>query len=394
MRNTLSAAIIISTLLISIWVGMQEVDLTKADPTSNFYVNLTIENPQNLTYNVNTITVNFTSNSLSYVLGWSYYFSLDGGSRQYIWDTKKIKEEITPPYPSIQDSWLQGNITPRTYDQTVIGSFVLPNLAEGKHELAIYQTWFDNVSNPQKMSGTASAQFMIDTLSPYISNLSIENGRYNSTNIPTTLPLNFNVNEAASWIGYSLDNRANATVAGNTTLTWLTEGYHSVVVYANDTAGNMGKSDTIFFTINTQPSPPPTPTPTIPPTVIILSPANTSYAAIYDPYIHVPLIFETNKSLSWVGYSLDGRANITVSENGTIIEIGDASRSLTLYANDTDGNWQPPQTVYYEIAFNLGVLRHEAPFYIIWAGIALSTIVVGVILIVYYFKKRSQNVVD
>jgi hypothetical protein len=33
------------------------------------------------------------------------------------------------------------------------------------------------------------------------------------------------------------------------TLTGLAEGTHSIVIYANDTTGNMGASETIFFTI-------------------------------------------------------------------------------------------------------------------------------------------------
>jgi N-acetylneuraminic acid mutarotase len=122
--------------------------------------------------------------------------------------------------------------------------------------------------------------------------------------------------------------------------------------------------------------------------ISILSPANTSYAAIYEPYVSVPLIFETNVPLSWVGYSLDGGSNVTVT-NGTLIEIPDASRSLTLYANDTAGNWAAPQTVYYSIAFNLGIVP-SAPFptlLVVATSVAVVAIV-GVGLLVYFKKKR------
>ena len=44
------------------------------------------------------------------------------------------------------------------------------------------------------------------------------------------------------------------TIAGNTTLTGLSDGSHSIVIYSNDTLGNMGKSDTIFFEVNTEDS--------------------------------------------------------------------------------------------------------------------------------------------
>jgi hypothetical protein len=42
------------------------------------------------------------------------------------------------------------------------------------------------------------------------------------------------------------------TIAGNTTLTGLSYGYHSLVVYADDTFGNTVASKTIYFTIAQQ----------------------------------------------------------------------------------------------------------------------------------------------
>jgi hypothetical protein len=50
-------------------------------------------------------------------------------------------------------------------------------------------------------------------------------------------------------MGYSIDNKANATISGNTTLTELSSGKHSLTIYSNDTAGNMGSSETIYFTV-------------------------------------------------------------------------------------------------------------------------------------------------
>ena len=78
-----------------------------------------------------------------------------------------------------------------------------------------------------------------------ISILSPENMTYALSDIPLT----FTVNAPVSWASYSLDRQANATTAGNTTLTNLPEGSHSIVVYANDTAGNMSSSQTVYFTI-------------------------------------------------------------------------------------------------------------------------------------------------
>ena len=89
-----------------------------------------------------------------------------------------------------------------------------------------------------------------DTTSPTVFVVSPENKTYTANNVP----LNFTVSEQTSWIGYSLDEQANVTIAGNTTLTALTDGAHSLIVYAKDIAGNTGASETIYFSIKTQQS--------------------------------------------------------------------------------------------------------------------------------------------
>ena len=63
------------------------------------------------------------------------------------------------------------------------------------------------------------------------------------------IPLSFTVNKAVSWMAYRLDDGANVTLDDcNTTLTGLPEGLHTLVIFANDTAGNMG-SKTVNFTV-------------------------------------------------------------------------------------------------------------------------------------------------
>jgi len=88
-----------------------------------------------------------------------------------------------------------------------------------------------------------------DTTPPAVSILSPENKTYAVKDVPLT----FTVDETTSWIGYSLDGQANVTITGNITLTSLLGGSHHVVVFANDTAGNMGASNTVHFTVDTTP---------------------------------------------------------------------------------------------------------------------------------------------
>ena len=61
------------------------------------------------------------------------------------------------------------------------------------------------------------------------------------------VPLNFSLNVKPSWIGYSLDNGKNKTITGNTSLTGLKDGKHSIIVYANDSYGNNASTNNVSF---------------------------------------------------------------------------------------------------------------------------------------------------
>jgi hypothetical protein len=143
------------------------------------------------------------------------------------------------------------NITLSSGKESSIEKIVTPynleigNLSDGLHNLTVYAEityWHYGLT-----SASSSVQFTIDTSPPTISGLSIVNKTYNQQ----TIPLSFNIDENASWAAYNLDNQGNETIQGNTTLTGLSDGSHSIVIYANDTLGNMAKSDTVFFTVNT-----------------------------------------------------------------------------------------------------------------------------------------------
>ena len=86
----------------------------------------------------------------------------------------------------------------------------------------------------------------LDLDPPTITVLLPENGTWCLGN---DVALNFTIDEPVSWIGYSLDGTANVTITGNVTLMSLSYGPHNVIVYANDTSGNMGSSITVHFTV-------------------------------------------------------------------------------------------------------------------------------------------------
>lgn len=77
-----------------------------------------------------------------------------------------------------------------------------------------------------------------------------------------------------------------------------------------------------------------------PPTIIVVSPKNNGYSTI-----PVNLTIRTNKNLDWVGYSLDGNANITLTEN--MIQALEGPHDLVVFANDTSGQMAASNSVHF-----------------------------------------------
>lgn len=69
----------------------------------------------------------------------------------------------------------------------------------------------------------------------------------------TAVVLAFTVDKHINWTGYSLDGKDNVTSTGNITLSGLSSGLHNITVYAGDSFGNVGASQTISFTVNPEP---------------------------------------------------------------------------------------------------------------------------------------------
>jgi hypothetical protein len=207
---------------------------------------------------------------------------------------------------------------------TVGGNITLVGLSDGVHSIIVYAT--DIAGN---RGSSDIVYFTVDTVSVSIDLLSPENKTYTTDFVS----LSFAVDEETSWMGYSLDGQANNTITGDTTLIGLSDGMHSLVVYASDMFGNTGHSDTIYFTVDT-----------VLPLIEVLSPENKTYAVA-----DVPLVFNLSETTSWMGYSLDGQMNVTVSGNITLVGLSEGVHTITVYANDAGGNVGRSVSVYFTI---------------------------------------------
>ena len=116
---------------------------------------------------------------------------------------------------------------------------------------------------------------------------------------------------------------------------------------------------------------------TVVPVVSIISPSNEMYEAN-----SVSLVLGVSKPVSWMGYSLDGKENVTFSGNTTISGLSNGLHNVTVFAIDEFDNIGISET----ITFNVDVPFPTVP--VATASIA-SVAIVGLGLLVY-FKKRKH----
>jgi hypothetical protein len=157
------------------------------------------------------------------------------------------------PYLYYKGDWMANE---SSMGQGTIFNLPLNNLSSGVHHIVVgasqhfyYATEETLYDGPYDFYIESLMNFtfsLIDVTPASISFLTIENKTYTTS----AVPLNFTVNELVSQLSYSLDGKDNVTIAGNTTLTGLSNGQHNLIVYSTDTAGNVGASETFYFILD------------------------------------------------------------------------------------------------------------------------------------------------
>jgi hypothetical protein len=134
----------------------------------------------------------------------------------------------------------------------------------------------------------------------------------------------------------------------------------------------MGYSNAIRFAVDASP-----------PSVVILSPENKTYATVL-----VTLNFTVNESTFWIGYSLDGSANRTITGNLTFV-LADGSHHVTVYAEDLVGNIGASQTVYFSV--NTKSQQSWIEAFLMWIVVALAVIAVCLGILAYFLRSRKKS---
>lgn len=239
MKRTELAATLILALLLLVATEVLAIKEVKANPAGMsrmFWTDkIVVQSPQNKTYNAETLPINFTVELLPDnppIYTRCVLSNLRSG--------RNVTVDVTGQRTNASNEYQYYTSVFSQYNSS------LPNLADGTYILTV-QRYHVKPMEPEgiKVRIYASVFFTIDTIPPDISVLMLENRTYDTPDVP----LSFTVNELASQITYNLDEQENVTITGNTTLTGLSGGSHTLTVYAKDVAGNIGISETITFSI-------------------------------------------------------------------------------------------------------------------------------------------------
>jgi parallel beta-helix repeat protein len=112
-----------------------------------------------------------------------------------------------------------------------------------------------------------------------------------------------------------------------------------------------------------------------PPAISVLYPETAAYAA------SVPINFTISKSAAWMGYSLDGQDNVTITGNTTLTGLAGGSHNITFYAIDIYGSTGASETIHFSIETFPAAL-------IIASAVPVAVACVGLLV---YFKKRNHE---
>lgn len=117
------------------------------------------------------------------------------------------------------------------------------------------------------------------------------------------------------------------------------------------------------------------------PTVNLVSPESLTYSIS-----NVSATFIVNKNMTWIGYSLDGLENKTITGNFTLADLSFGVHNITVYSIDEYGNQCASQTVSFTI---------EEPFQTTLVDAILIIGIIGFVVfaiwLFYYGKRNSKS---
>jgi hypothetical protein len=164
------------------------------------------------------------------------YYIIDEGA----WNLVYQSAQLTFPLP--EPEILYAGVTRL---QEFHSNLTITGVEDGVHRIRVTASFIG--IGPYLDGSSPMVGFTVDITQPRVSILSPKEVTYNTS----WMPLLFTLNEHVSQMSYCLDDKENFTLTNNATLTGLQNGRHSLVIYAWDEAGNVGKSEARTFDVLT-----------------------------------------------------------------------------------------------------------------------------------------------
>ncbi|MBI2579354.1 MAG: S8 family serine peptidase [Candidatus Aenigmarchaeota archaeon] len=200
---------------------------------------------------------------------------------------------------------------------TVSSNFLFNISSDGNHTLYLY------ANSSAGKNGSAAVSFVVDTMPP---NVTISSPANNSIINTTSFIVNYTASDAVRVVECVVEwtNQSSAkqnftqSSCANMTISGVSEGVHSIKVFANDTF-NRTNTSLSTFTIALNPS------------ITIASPSNLTYN-----YTNMTLNFTASDGNGidscWFFNTTNGRRNLTQCGNITFIAESDSLNNITFYS--------------------------------------------------------------
>jgi parallel beta-helix repeat protein len=117
--------------------------------------------------------------------------------------------------------------------------------------------------------------------------------------------------------------------------------------------------------------------------ISIVSPQNKTYTTT-----DLALDFVASRTTSWIKYSLDGQANVTITDSITLYDLSEGTHSVTAYAQDTDGQTATSGKIHFTISQGAEPTQSEAfPTELLIVIIAVVAVVV--VALIYFLTRKK-----
>ena len=120
-----------------------------------------------------------------------------------------------------------------------------------------------------------------------------------------------------------------------------------------------------------------------PPKISIMSPENKTYTES-----NVTLSFTVNKPVTWIGYSLDNQAQVTITENTTLTNLPTGLHNIAVYAKDELETTGTSETIHFEVNTPDIVEPFPTGLVVTASLVSMTFISAGLLML---FKKRERK---